>query len=508
MMGLICAVLLMPAAGFSQNLGAFEEKVTEFTLDNGLHFIIVKRDVAPVAHFFTYVDVGGANEPVGNTGIAHIFEHMVFKGSHSIGTTNYQEEKQYINQMDDAYIAWLDEYNKFESDEAVLDSLWTDFQELQEQAGEYVVGNEFTQIVEKEGANGVNAFTSSDGTGYFYSLPQNKAELWFMLEADRFMNPVMREFYVEKDVIYEERRMRTDSNPFGRLLEEFLATSYSAHPYKNPVIGWPSDIRNTTIADAWDFSEKYYAPSSFTIAIVGDVDATEMRRLADKYFSQMEYREPAPELRVEEPEQRGERRFVIEEQSQPIYLEGYHTVSNQHPDFQALNLLGNIMSGGRTSRLYKKMVVEDQSALQVASQNGFPGTKYPGMFISFAIPNQGVEMADIEQTLRDEYQQVIEEGVTEEELERVKTSTRASLVRTLTSNTGIARTMASAHVNGGSWRTVFTDIEKLNEVTVEDIQRVAETYIKKSNRTVGMIKNVEEDSSDDEMVNNENEEEE
>lgn len=508
MVGLICAVLLMPAAGFSQNLETFEEKVTEFTLDNGLHFIIVERDVAPVAHFYTYVDVGAANEPVGNTGIAHIFEHMVFKGSHSIGTTNYQEEEQYINQMDDAYIAWLDEYNKFESDEVVLDSLWTDFQELQEQAGEYVVGNEFTQIIEKEGANGVNAFTSSDGTGYFYSLPQNKAELWFMLEADRFMNPVMREFYVEKDVIYEERRMRTDSNPFGRLIEEFLATAYSAHPYKNPVIGWPSDIRNTTIAEAWDFNDKFYAPSSFTITIVGDVEASEMRGLADKYFSDMEYRDPAPELRVEEPEQRGERRFVIEEQSQPIYLEGYHTVSNQHPDFQALNLLGNIMSGGRTSRLYKKMVVEDQSALQVASQNGFPGTKYPGMFISFAIPNQGVEMADIEQTLRDEYQQVIEEGVTEEELERVKTSTRASLVRTLTSNTGIARTMASAHVNGGSWRTVFTDIEKLNEVTVEDIQRVAETYIKKSNRTVGMIKNVEEDSSDDEMVNNENEEEE
>jgi len=502
LLGLICAVVLVPAAGFSQNLEAFEEKVTEFTLDNGLHFIIVEREVAPVAHFFTYVDVGAANEPVGATGIAHIFEHMVFKGSHTIGTTNYQQEVQYINQMDDAYTAWLDEVNKLTPDSTLLDSLYADFTELQEQAGEFVVNNEFTQIVEKEGAVGLNAFTSADGTGYFFSLPQNKAELWFMLEADRFKNPVMREFYTEKDVIYEERRSRVDSSPFGRLLEEFSATAFSAHPYKNPIIGWPSDIRNTTIADARAFRDKYYAPSSFTIAIVGDVEAGEMRRLADKYFSDMEYEEPAPELRVEEPEQRGERRFVIEEQSQPIYVEGYHTVNNQHPDFQAINLLGSIMSGGRTSRLYRRMVVEDQSVLQIQALNGYPGTKYPGLFINYAIPNQGVDMADIEQTIREEYQKVIDEGVTQEELERVRTNTRAGLVRTLTSNSGIAQTMASAHVNSGSWKTAFTNIDRLNEVTVEDIQRVAETYIKKSNRTVGMIKNVEQES-DDEMANNE-----
>lgn len=506
LLGLICAVLLVPSAGFSQNLEAFEEKVTEFTLDNGLHFIIVERDVAPVAHFFTYVDVGAANEPVGNTGIAHIFEHMVFKGSQTIGTTNYEEEERYINQMDDAYTAWLDEYNKFESNEQKLDSLWSDFEELQEQAGEYVVNNEFTQIIENEGASGINAFASTDGTGYYYSLPQNKAELWFMLEADRFMNPVMREFYIEKDVIYEERRQRTDSSPFGRLLEEFMATAYSAHPYKNPVVGWPSDIRNTTIADAWNYHEKFYAPSSFTITIVGDVEAEEMRQLAEKYFSEMEYRDPAPELLVEEPEQRGERRFVIEEQSQPIYIEGYHIVSNQHPDFQALNLLSRIMAGGRTSRLYSRMVVDDQSALQIQAVSGYPGTKYPGMFLTYVVPNQGVDMADIEQTLREEYRRVIEEGVTKEELERVKTNTRAGLVRSLTSNSGIASTMASAHVNGGSWKTAFTDLDKLSEVTVEDIQRVAETYIKKSNRTVGMIQNVQDDSDDDEMASKDEEE--
>jgi len=497
--GLLFAVILyLPLTVASQNLETFEENVTEFTLDNGLHFIIVERSVAPTAHFFTLVDVGSANEPVGRTGIAHIYEHMVFKGSKTIGTTNYEEEVKYINQMDDAYKAWLQEYNKFEPDEEKLDQLWAEFQDLQERAGEFVVNNEFTQIIEREGATGVNAFASNDATGYFYSLPQNKAELWFMLEADRFINPVMREFYIEKEVIYEERRQRTDSNPFGRLLEEFASTAYSAHPYKNPVVGWPSDIRNTTIADTWEYHEKFYAPSSFTIAIVGDVNPDEMKRLAEEYFSPMEYRDPAPELLVQEPEQRGERRFVIEEQSQPIYLEGYHTVNNQHPDYQPLNLLASILTTGRTSRLYRKMVVEDQTALQVGAQNGYPGSKYQGMFINFVIPNQGVDMEDVEQTLRDEFQKIIDEGVTEEELERVRTNARASLVRRLTSNQGIAQTLAFAHVNGGDWRTAFTDLDRLNDVTINDIQRVAETYIKKSNRTVGMIQNVQ----DDEMVSN------
>jgi predicted Zn-dependent peptidase len=494
----ILVFLFLPFQTSAQSLEAFEERVTEFTLDNGLHFIIVERNVAPVAHFFTLVDVGSANEPVGRTGIAHIYEHMVFKGSKTIGTTNYEEEVQYINQMDDAYIAWLREYNKFEPDEEKLEELWARFQELQERAGEFVVNNEFTQIIEREGATGVNAFASADATGYFYSLPQNKAELWFMLEADRFMNPVMREFYVEKEVIFEERRQRVDSNPFGRLLEELSATAFSAHPYKNPVIGWPSDIRNTTIADTWDFHEKFYAPSSFTIAIVGDVNPAEMRRLAEKYFGPMQYRDPAPELLVEEPEQRGERRFVIEERSQPIYIEGYHVVNNQHPDYQALNLLSNILSSGRTSRLYRRMVVEDQIALQASTINGYPGSKYPGLFLAFVVPNQDVDMETVESTLREELQIIKEDGVTEEELNRARTNARANLVRSLTSNQGIAQSFAFAHVNSGNWRALFTNIDRLNEVTPDDIRRVAQEYLKKNTRTVGMIVNVQ----DDEVASN------
>lgn len=477
----------------AQDLKAFEKNVTEFTLDNGLNFVVLKRDVAPVVSFVTYIDVGSANEPVGQTGIAHIFEHMAFKGSANIGTTNYEEEKEVIEQMDLAYRAWLKEKNRSRPDEEKLQEKWAEFERIQEKSQEYVVNNEFSQFIEREGATGLNAFTSADATAYFYSLPQNKAELWFTLEADRFKQPVMREFYTEKEVIYEERRMRTDSSPIGRLIEEFVSIAYSAHPYKNPVIGWPSDIQNTTIKDALGFYETYYAPSNITIGIAGDVDPDEMKRLAELYFGDIPAGEPAPQLLVEEPEQRGERRFVIEERSQPWLLMGFHGVAENHPDAKALDLLGSILADGRTSRLYRRMVVEEQSALNAGAFSGFPGSKYQSLFLTYVLPNQGVEMADVEKTMLEEIEKIKEGDVSQSELDRVRTNARANLVRGLASNYGLALRLAEAAGKHGDWRTVFTDLDELNEVTLEDIQRVAQVYMVKRNRTVGLIQTQEDE---------------
>ena len=276
--------LFSTALALSQDIDALAERVTEFTLENGLHFIIVERPVAPVATFVTFVNVGGADEPVNNTGVAHIFEHMAFKGSRTIGTRDWEAEQVALQNMDAAYRAWMEEGYSNEPDQAERDRLWQAFERWQQEAGSYIQSEEFSQIIEREGGVGLNAFTSADATGYFYSLPQNKAELWFYLEAERFRDPVFREFYVEKDVIMEERRMRTDSNPQGRLLEEFLSVAYSAHPYRNPAVGWASDITATTIADTREFFETYYVPTNMTIAIAGDVDPQQMRVLAERYF--------------------------------------------------------------------------------------------------------------------------------------------------------------------------------------------------------------------------------
>jgi predicted Zn-dependent peptidase len=473
----------------AQNLEAFEERVTEFTLDNGLHFIIIERDIAPVASFVTFVDVGSVNEPVNNTGIAHIFEHMVFKGSKDIGTTNWEEESKQIEAMDRAYRAWVREKYQPVPDEEKMEQYWEEFEKHKQAAAEYVVTNEFDEIVSREGATGLNAFTSADATGYFYSLPQNKAELWFTLESDRFKNPVFREFFEEKEVIMEERRMRTDSDPVGRLVEEFISVAFSAHPYRNPVIGWPSDITTTTIEDTRRFYETYYSPSSFTIAIAGDVEPDQMREFAEIYFGDIPAGDPAPEVRTIEPEQRGERRFIIEDDSQPFFIAGYHTVHQMHEDWPALQLLGSIISEGRTSRLYRRMVQDEQLALSVQAFNGFPGTKYPSLFVTFAVPNQGIGLDIIEATIDEEIQKTKDGDITQEELDRAVTNARADLVRSMNNNMGLALQLAETHGQQGDWRRVFTYLDDLQNVTLDDLQRVANQYLVQKNRTVGKIVN-------------------
>ena len=474
----------------AQNLQEFEKKVTEFTLDNGLHFIIIERHDAPVASFYTHVNVGGADEPVGQTGIAHIFEHMAFKGTKYIGTTDWDKEKEVIDKMDAAYKDWL--YAKFTPGvtEQELAAKRTVFDNLQNEAKTYVVNNEFSQIIQQNGGTGLNASTGADATNYFYSLPSNRAELWFNLEADRFKNPVFREFYVEKEVVREERRMRTESNPIGRLVEEFLAVAYTAHPYGRPVVGWNSDITATTIEDARKFYETYYVPANITIGIAGDVDPRRMKRLAEEYFGDLRKGNPnVPPVTTVEPEQRGERRFTIEGNSQPIMLIGYHGVSDTHPDFEPLNMLGTILSSGRTSRLYKKMVEGEKSALQVGAFNGFPGTKYGSMFLTLAIPNAGISTDSLEASIYEEFEAAKTGVITQEELDRAITNAKAGLIRGLANNTGLALNFASTHSTKGDWRDVFRSVERLEQVTLDDLQRVANTYLTKSNRTVGATVN-------------------
>ncbi len=483
----------MPWSLSGQDLESFEERVTEFTLDNGLQFIVIERDIAPVVSFVTFVDVGSVNEPANHTGIAHIFEHMVFKGTQTIGTTDWEQEQEFIDEMDRVYREWLREQERPNPDPERLDELMEEFESYQAKASEFVVNNEFSQIVEREGGTGMNAFTSTDATGYFYSLPQNRAELWFSLESDRFKNPVFREFYAEKEVIFEERRMRTDSSPVGRLVEEFLSVAYSAHPYRNPVIGWPSDIESTTIRDTEEFFNRYYTPDRFTIAIAGDVDPDHMRELAETYFSDLPGGERASDRVTQEPQQRGERRFVIEDDSQPFFLAGYHTVDQMDSDWPALQVLGSIISDGRTSRLYRRLVQDEQLAADVAAFNGFPGSKYPSMFLTLAVPNRGVPLDEIEGVIEEEITKVKEGDITERERERAVTNARADLVRNLNSNMGLARQFAQVQAQQGYWRRVFTYLEELEAVTLEDLQRVAETYLVKQNRTVGKIVNREEE---------------
>jgi len=494
MFWILTAVLMMQGMSESargQSIETIRQNVSEFTLANGLTVIVIQRDIAPVASFVTHVKVGSVNEQVGQTGITHVFEHMAFQGSTTIGTKNWEEEKILLEVLDNAYRAWLMESRRANPDEEKLSNLRTTFEELRDEASEFVVNNEFSQIVNREGAVGLNAFVSADETAFFYSLPQHKAELWFALEADRFTNPVMREFYTEKEVIMEERRDRVDNVPFGRLMEEFISTAFSAFPYKNHPIGWPSDIEAVTIEDALAFYERHYVPSNLTISIAGDVDPEQMREYAEKYFGKMEAR-PAPQgVMTIEPPQRGERRFVIEEESQPILMIGYHSVDMNHPDAVVLDLLSGVLFDGRTSRLHRRLVTDEQKALQIGGFNGFPGNLYPGLFVIYAVPNQGVELTEIEEAVYEELDRIREGDLREEELDRVRTNARAAVIRGLTSNQGMALNFAQAQAKRGTWESIFTDLDVMDEVTVDDLKRVVDTYFQKRFRTVGSVQTLE-----------------
>ena len=386
-----------PKSAEAQDLAEFEKRMTKFTLDNGLKFLVLERHEAPVVSFHTYADVGSVDEVKGITGLAHLFEHMAFKGTKTIGSKDYEAEAKAMAKMDEAFLAMKAERRKGEqADKARLEELQKQFEEAQQEAQKYIVHDEFEEVFTREGGEWFNAYTSEDATQYIVSLPSNKVELWMSLESDRFLNPVLREFYKERDVVMEERRMGENS-PGYRLREEFSAIAYKAHPYGDPVIGHMSDLKTMTRGEAEAFFKKYYSPSNLTIAIVGDVNPEEIRKLAEKYFGHI-LSGPKPEpVETEEPPQRGERRVVVEDPAQPFALIGYHKAGFNHPDTAVFEAIAEVIVRGRTSRLYKSLVKEKKIAIFVY---GWPGwDKYPGLFVFGVVPAKGHTTEECEESI-------------------------------------------------------------------------------------------------------------
>ncbi|MFQ5864497.1 MAG: M16 family metallopeptidase [bacterium] len=479
---------LFVSFSLGQNLEEFEKKVTEFTLDNGLHFIVVERHEAPVVSFHTFADVGAVDEVKGITGMAHVFEHMAFKGSNTVGTKDYEAEAKAMAKVDEAFLALKAERRKGDrADSQRLGELQKQFEEAQKEVQQYLVHDEFEEALSREGGSGLNAGTSWDATRYYLSLPSNKVELWMSLESDRFLNPVLREYYKERDVVMEERRLRTESQPIGRLLEEFLAIAYKAHPYGEPVVGHMSDLQTMTRAEAEAFFKKYYSPSNLTVAIVGDVNPKEIKKLAKTYFGRIPSGPKPDPVETVEPPQLGERRVTVEDPSQPFVLIGYHKPDINHKDNAVFDVITDIIGIGRTSRLYKSLVKEKKIAIAASGFQGLPGNKYPGLFLFYALPAKGHSNEECEEAIYQEIERLKTELVTPAELEKAKTRGRASIIRQLASNTGLAAQLAFYEVLTGDWRNLFKQLEKIDQVSAEDIQRVAKEYFKSKNRTVGTI---------------------
>lgn len=459
------------------------KQLTEFRLDNGMKFIVLERHQAPVVSFLTYANVGGVDEPDGQTGVAHFLEHLAFKGTQRIGTTDYKAEKPLLERLEQ-----LDtQIKKVGGKKDQIAQLQAEFKQVESQAGKLVKQNEMGRIVEQAGGVGLNATTSTEATRYFYSFPANKLELWMSLESERFLEPVFREFYKEKDVILEERRMRVENSPIGLMIEKFIDTAYKVHPYRRPVIGYDEDIRNLTPSDVRKFFDAYYAPSNIAIAIVGDVNPTEVKKLAQTYFGRFQAKPKTVEQISVEPQQTNTREVAVEFPSQPLYLEGYHRPAVTHPDNVVYEIIGSLLSDGRTSRLYKSLVEQQQLALNAQGFSGFPGDKYPNLMLFYALTAPGHTIDELAIALRQEIDKLKTEPVTAVELQRVKTQARAGLLRSLDSNSGMAQQLLEYEVKTGSWRNLFKQLDQIAAVTPADILRVANSTFTPENRTIGKL---------------------
>ena len=491
----LTTAVYLPAQNMSQGadsparfLADFEKRVTVKVLPNGLTLIVCERPEAPVFSYFTIVDTGDANDPGGQSGLAHMFEHLAFKGTKDIGTTDYAAEKVALDKVEAAYAAYDDEYRKrVGQDPAKLKSLHQAFLDAQKEAQQYVIPNEFTEIAEANGAAGLNAETSLDETQYFWSMPANRFELWAFMESDRIANPVPREFYKERDVVMEERRMRVDSNPFGRLYEQFLGAAYIAHPYRRPGVGWASELSQITATEADAFHKKYYVPANIVVAVAGDVKASEVMPVLEKYFGAIPAGPKPPEMTTVEPAQTAEKSVLIREATQPVYIEGYHRPDYRDPDDAVYDAIQDIFSNGRTSRLYRSLVRDQQIAAVAEGFSGFPGEKYPGLFAFAAIPNQGHTPQELRTAFHKEIDKLKTSDVTDEELAMFKTRARADLLRGLGENQGLAEQLAIYQLRYGDWRELFNQLQKIDAVTKGDVRRVANKIFTENNRTYAII---------------------
>ena len=484
----IAVLIVLTGLAAAQDLASFEKRTTVKVLDNGLTVIVCERPEAPVFSFFTHVDAGSAQDPMDKTGLAHMFEHMAFKGTPDIGSTDYPKEKAQLVEVEKAYAAYIAERDRqVGRDEQKLQQLEKTWKDAITEANKYVKPNEYPQILENNGAEGMNANTGEDETNYYYSFPQNRLELWAYMESERFIHPVMRQFYDERNVVIEERRLRVDSNPIGRLIEQFITTAYSAHEYHRPGIGWMSDLNSFSATDAQNFFDKYYIPANLVVAVVGDVKTADTLALLQKYFGRIPAKPKPDETTTTEPPQNSERRVVLREAAQPLYLEGYHRPDYKSKDDAVYDAIADLMSSGRTSRLYRALVRDKKIASYSAGFSGLPGNKYPHLFAFYAFLLPGRTTQEAADAIHAEIDRLKNEDISDDELKMIKTRAKANLIRGLDSNEGLAGQMAIYQSRYGDWRELFKSVDRIDQVTKADIRRIAAQTFIPDNRTVGII---------------------
>ena len=540
-----------------------EEKVREFKLDNGLTFLVVERHEAPVAFMATLFNVGSANERPNITGISHLLEHMMFKGTEMMGTTDYKKDREYVEKTDvlgertielrkligewrfekfEEFSAQIiedftDEENerigtnvpeqnrllveKIESMDPLPDFLtsvsrlvehkgtnyldlykeyriaWGEIMRLLDEERELMLKEELWGTYMNNGSRFLNAGTSNDFTVYFVYLPSNRLELFMVMESDRMEKPIFREFWSERDVVMEERRL-SDNDPDDALGETFYSVAFTANSYSWPVLGWMSDLQTIDRKELEAYHRIYYAPNNATVIIVGDVDVEQVEKLAKKYYGSIPAQTPPPAVETREPEQKGERRIVVEHTANPKLMIGYHKPTFGHPDAPVFEVLQQILAGGRTSRLYKAVYEEKELTMEAPRVYTGPGDRYDNLLIIDAMPQQPHTLEEVEEAIYEELERIKSEPVSERELQRVKNQVDAGQIRQMGSNLGIAFTIGMGHLYLGHFSRIFDYYDQVKGVTADDLMSVAGTYFTQQNRTVGHRVKIEKEGEEGE----------
>ena len=483
-------------------LAVFGQKVPvkEHFLSNGMKVLLVERHDAPSVSGGWVARVGSANERPGITGIAHLFEHMMFKGTPTIGTKDYQKDLQIIAAQEKVRDGMRAEERKMRAmwrrgeitdlqDPDQKTKRWKElekeFKKLVEEHRKVIVKNEFDRIYTANGGSSMNAYTSYDHTAYFITVPSNKLELFMWMESGRLLDPVFREFYAERDVVFEERRMRTESTPTGKFTESFNSLFWESHPYSWPIIGWPSDIPAISKAQADEFYATYYAPQNLTLILVGDFQSKEALAQAEKYFGRIKKgKDEAPDVVTLEMPQKAEKRFFAEAEINPNVDIYYHTPAFGHKDTFALRVLAQVLHT-RTGRLHKKLVLKDKLATDTWAWTR--GRKYAGEFNIGAEIAEGRTLKETEEALYAQLEKLKTEPVPAKEVQKVKNNFAAAEYRRLSSNHPILMAIMRAEGTSG-WRAINESGPKLQAVTPADIQRVAKKYFTRENRAVAIYK--------------------
>jgi len=473
--------------------------IKEFHLDNGMLFLVVERPATPQVACRVAIRAGSALEEAGKSGIAHLLEHMMFKGTKNYGTRNPKKDMELQQRIEAAYQVVLAEQGKRDPNRKVITDKLAEMEALRTEVQKIYVPQAFSSQLGKNGAVGVNAFTTKDQTQYMMSVPSDMLEQWFSIVSEQLFEPSWREFYVEKEVVQREWAFRYVNNPGGAAWVDLDATAYTAHPYRNPTIGWKSDMEKYSTADAIAFHEKYYNPTNAVCVLVGDVRMEDAKRLAKIYFERYPRGNRSPETVTTEPRQQGPRRSVrfLKGARTPLVRIGFHGARMGTTDFYALDAMTMVLSTGRSARMSQNIV---NKGLAVEAWAYNPDNRYAGMIILGGSPSEPVKVKEgglteeekrqayltacqeLENLLVAEIEKMKDQLVSSRELERIKKLNLREFLDQIRSNEGLVGTLATLEVEVG-WRYLIDYLNRIAEITPQDIMEAARKYIRTDNQT-------------------------